>query len=220
MKVSVGTGRDLSLHFNAYVYKFSMNIFIGEGLKPSPARIWFGKNKMSKKLIRSKERKLNRIKGFDYSGTGAYFVTSCVLNRIPCFGQVKDGEMALNELGRIVKKKWEWLSNQYAYVDLGEFVVMPNHVHGIIYINASVGTGRDLSLQKTQKIKSLSELIGAFKTTSSKEINESKQLPDFRWQRSFHDHIIRNENELEKISEYIKYNPLNWDDDEFNITIT
>jgi putative transposase len=130
------------------------------------------------------------------------------------------------------------LAEQYPYVVLHEFVVMPNHMHGIIEINREniqtdrmiAGTGRDLSLQSSSqrpasydpipqlqseiKIKSLSELIGAYKTTTSKQIHLAG-FPEFAWQRSFHDHIIRDEESCINISDYILNNPSNWEDDKF-----
>ncbi len=123
--------------------------------------------------------------------------------------------MVLNEYGKIAEKQWYWLAEQYPYVVLHEFVVMPNHVHGIIeiYRGHIVGTGRDPSLQQI-KIKSLSELMGAYKTTVSKQIHLSGFIK-FAWQRSFYEHIIRNEKSLETISEYITSNPLNWEHDDF-----
>jgi len=135
--------------------------------------------------------------------------------------------MILNELGAIAEKQWYWLSEQYPYVILHAFIVMPNHIHGIIEINRNivgtgrvVGTGRDLSLQhdpsQQPKIKSLSELIGAYKTTVSKQIHLSGFL-DFQWQRSFHEHIIRDEKSYETISNYIINNPNNWEQDNFHI---
>jgi putative transposase len=172
---------------------------------------------MSANFSRSTERKRNRKKGFNYSNDGAYFITSCVQNQIHYFGEIKNKKMILNKYGKIVLDKWRWLLKQYAYVSLGEFIVMPNHVHGIIYINSFVGTSCNLSLQKT---KSLSELIGAFKTVSSKGINKNNTFSDFRWQRSFHDRIIRNEKELKNISEYIYLNPKNWKKDKFNLIHT
>ena len=95
---------------------------------------------------------------------------------------------------------------------------MPNHVHGILIIDSEeVGNGRDRSLQDnlTQKVKSLPELIGAFKTTSSKLIHESG-LSTFKWQKSFHDHIIRNDKFLDRIRKYIHCNPLKWEYDQAN----
>ena len=125
------------------------------------------------------ERKRNRLVAYDYSKDNLYFITSCVQNRVCCLGEIREKKMILNNYGEIVLNQWNWLQDQYPYVMLHEFVVMPNHIHGIIEINRSmvvvvvVGTGRDLSLQQQPldqpiKIKSLSELMGAYKTTSSK----------------------------------------------------
>lgn len=120
------------------------------------------------------------------------------------------------------------MENQYSYIVSRAFVVMPYHIHGIIEINRGsihnenvvetgrvfVGTGRDQSLQKPPKIKSLSELMDAYKTTVSKQIH-LLEYPEFQWQRSFHDHIIRNERSFRHIGNYIYNNPSNWDEDQF-----
>ncbi len=160
-------------------------------------------------------RKPNRAKDHDYSDDGYYFVTICTKNRKKYFGEIKNGKMILNKSGLIVKKQWEWLK-KYKYIYLDILKIMPNHLHGILIIDSeNVGTGRDLSLQK-EKVKSLSELIGAFKTASSKLIHLHSDF-NFQWQRSFYDRIIRNENELIKIREYIINNPLKWDLDENNL---
>ena len=187
-------------------------------------------------------RKPNRMKGYDYSQDNLYFITSCVKDRVCCFGNIADGEMMLNEYGTIAEEQWHWLGEQYPYILLHEFVVMPNHIHGIIEINRSiigtnlirtgcdVGTGRDLSLHhntsihdpsQPMKIKSLSELMGAYKTTSSKKIHllecrdRSRPVPTFQWQRSFHDHIIRNAKSFATISNYILNNSRQWIQDKF-----
>jgi putative transposase len=126
-------------------------------------------------------------------------------------------KMELNKLGEIVRNRMYWLSEQYQYVDIHNFVIMPNHVHAIIEIDSkkSAGANRGLSVQSEEiKIKSLSGLIGAFKTTSSKIIHEYGFL-DFTWQRSFHDHIIRNEKSYLNISNYIDSNPDKWTVDTF-----
>jgi len=162
-----------------------------------------------------RKRKLNRLKEYDYSQDGCYFATICVRDKKEWFGKIETGRMVLNEYGEIIEQRWLWLRRQYPYVKLDEFVVMPNHFHGILVIDSNhiiIGNGRDRSLQK---IKPLSELIGAFKTTSSKLIHQSG-LNVFRWQKSFYDHIIRNEKTLQKIREYIQNNPLKWDLDEYN----
>ena len=158
-----------------------------------------------------KDRKKTRLAGYDYAQDGHYFITICSKNREEFFGKIVNGRMALNELGMIVENQWLWLAGQYDYVRLDEYVIMPNHVHGILVIDNCwpVGTGRDLSLPSVGKTKSVSELIGAFKTTSSKLIHLNG-LEYFFWQRSFYDHIIRNESALNNIREYIANNPLNW----------
>lgn len=153
----------------------------------------------------------NRLPGYDYSRDNYYFITSVVKNRNPCFGEINNGKMKLNEFGQIALKQLRWLDNNYSYVKLHEHVIMPDHIHAIVEINSSVGSGRDLNLpccgQTETKIKSLSELIGAFKMTSSKQIR-LKGLTDFQWQTSFHDRIIRTQTEFDLISKYIIENPI------------
>ncbi|WP_417940484.1 transposase [Flavobacterium sp. RS13.1] len=186
-----------------------------------------------------KNRKRNRMQGFDYSSDNLYFVTICVQDRICCFGSVGTArelsvhhpnenqfenncavvKMNLNEFGKIVKQQIEWLAEQYKYVEIHNYVVMPNHVHMIIEIDrnklliGTEGTARELSVQEI-KIKSLSGLIGAFKTTSSKLIHKAG-FEVFSWQRSFHDHIIRNDKSYHNISNYIDLNPQKWVSDTF-----
>lgn len=189
-----------------------------------------------------KNRKRNRMQGFDYSSDNLYFVTICVQDRICCFGYVGTGrdlsvhhpnenypdennwadvKMNLNEFGRIVKQQIEWLAEQYKYVEIHNYIVMPNHVHMIIEIDRNKlldeGTARELSVQMQDeeiKIKSLSSLMGAFKTTSSKLIHRAG-FEGFSWQRPFHDHIIRNDKSYQNISNYIDLNPEKWESDTF-----
>ncbi|NDK57178.1 transposase [Pontibacter fetidus] len=172
------------------------------------------------------DRKLNRLNGFDYSRDALYFITSCVQDKACVFGNVVNEEMQLNEYGAVAEQQWNWLEKQYPYVLLHAFVVMPNHVHGIIEIDRElVVTGRDLSARGSadetenytypiQKIKSISELIGVYKTTTSKLIRAAG-LTDFAWQRSFHDHIIRSDKAYFKIKDYILGNPEKWPEDVF-----
>ncbi|MBI9071846.1 MAG: transposase [Melioribacteraceae bacterium] len=154
-------------------------------------------------------RKANRIKNYDYSNSGYYFVTICTKNNKHYFGDVCNGKMVLNNNGEIVDKWWNWLSEQYNYCFLDEYQIMPDHFHGILIIDReNVGTSRNLSLPK--KVKSLSELIGAFKTKSSAEIHKLGKS-EFNWHRSFYDRIIRNEKELFETRKYIIQNPLKWE---------
>jgi REP element-mobilizing transposase RayT len=160
----------------------------------------------------------NRLEDYDYSRSGYCFVTTCTNNHEEFFGKIDNNEMVLNKYGYYVKEQWEWLAQKYPYVITDEFIIMPNHLHGILIIKqypecTKARTGRDLSLHG---IKSLSSLIGAFKTTSSKIIRQNG-LSNFKWQRSFHDHIIRNNKSLQNIREYIQNNPAKWDIDEENI---
>ena len=181
--------------------------------------------KITKDMLR-KERKSNRWEKFDYTNDRYYFVTICVKNREMVFGNVVDKKMVLNEYGLIIKQQLWWLENNFVYIKLNEFVIMPNHTHVIIEIDKyngnhgvkiiPVGTGLDLSLQTQIKILPLSNIVGAFKTTSSKLIHQ-KGLTEFHWQRSFYDRVIRNEKELINIQNYILSNPLNWEKDRNNL---
>jgi putative transposase len=194
-------------------------------------------NFWSKNLKMLPERKLNRLLNFDYSTASLYFVTSCVQNREHWFGSVINGKMNLNKYGKIADEQFLWLQNQYPYLIIHIFIIMPNHVHALLEIDPvvkerlvngidrecvrtgrdtdkdqeCVRTGRDLSLHK---IKSVSELMGAYKTTTSKKIRLAG-LEEFAWQRHFHDHIIRNEIGYQNIYNYIENNPLNWQHDKF-----
>ena len=117
--------------------------------------------------------------------------------------------MNLSKPGKIVNAQWQWLPKQYDYVELDDYVVMPNHLHGIVIIHGAFKDRSRPVPTRTTKIKSLSELIGAFKTTSSKQIGENG-FASFKWQRSFHDHIVRDDDDLNRVREYIQNNPLRW----------
>jgi len=160
----------------------------------------------------TKSRKKNRLETFLYKD-GYVFVTINVKDHIPYFGKIENDEMILNGYWKIIEECWLRLWQQYNYIILDEYIIMPNHSHGIIIIdNDIVGNGRDRSLQ--QKIKWLSSIIWAFKTTSSKKLHES-WLQKFQRQRSFYDHIIRNEQDFQRIREYIQINPYKWKNDEY-----
>lgn len=153
-------------------------------------------------------RKKNRLERFLYR-EGCFFVTINVNHHERVFGEVVGEEMKLNTYGEIVKECRWWLAGQYDYVMLGESVVMPNHFHGLIFIE-NVGNGRDRSLQQ----KDLSSLIGAFKTISSKKIHGS-WLKSFKRQKSFYGHIIRNEEDLHAHQNYIALNSYTRENDEY-----
>ncbi len=123
--------------------------------------------------------------------------------------------MKLNANGKIAEKQWYWLQDQYPYVVLHEFVVMPNHIHGIIEINRSQITKSGHIDISAFKIKSLSQLMGAYKTTVSRQIHLNG-YPGFAWQRSYYENIIRDETAYCKISDYIINNPANWRNDKYS----
>lgn len=175
-------------------------------------------------------RKKNRLENYDYSLIGSYFVTICTHDRLCWFGEIKNRNMILNEFGTIAYKQFQWLAIQYPYAQLDAFVVMPNHVHAVVVIDPTNSPGRrdrsrpaptmhteiptGIQPRTAETITngntlSLSNIVGAYKTTTSKLIHQSG-YPEFAWQRSFHDHIIRNEIELTKIRQYIERNPLRW----------
>jgi len=155
-----------------------------------------------------KDRKLNRRNDWNYDKPGWYFVTMCSWRMNMCFGKIVGSNFLPNKYGRIVKYQWLWMIDYFGGLGKDEYVVMPNHVHGLINI---VRTGLDLSVLGTN----VSKLMGAFKTTSSIKIHQSG-FKDFRWHRSFYDRIIRNQSELERIRSYIKDNPKNWYRDKNN----
>lgn len=177
-------------------------------------------------MIVIRQRKPNRLKFFDYSLSGYYFVTICTKDRQEYFGDIINNKMVLNKYGKIVKKYWLELPNNYNNIDLNEFMIMPNHVHMIIFIKNvfnPVGTIHELSLQyKTvrrywlkRRNMLLCKIIGFLKMNMSKQIHQSG-LNSFCWQRSYYDHIIRNEYSLNRIRQYIRDNPANWNEDRNN----
>ena len=138
---------------------------------------------------------------FDYSSSRKYFVTTNVKWRHFSFGEIVDGNMYLNKYGEIIRSQWEWLINQYPYLKSHAFVIMPDHVHAVIEIHFENQIG--------SKIKSLSEIIGAFKMRSSKEIHLAGAR-EFQWQRSFFDKIIDSDKELRSYIQYTIDNPRNY----------
>ncbi|MFA6096965.1 MAG: transposase [Candidatus Paceibacterota bacterium] len=168
-----------------------------------------------------KSRKSNRLPDYDYSQDGYYFVTICIKNKKEYFGKVEDGKMILNKCGEIAKKCWLDLPSHYKNCILVEWIIMPNHMHGIIAIDntaiAMVVTGlKPVTTDKQFKKYSLSEIIRGFKTFSSRCISEINPDTNFQWQRSFYDHVIRNERSLLEIRGYIQNNPIKWELDRNN----
>jgi putative transposase len=166
-------------------------------------------------------RRSIRLDGYDYTQAGAYFVTICVQRRECLFGEVTRGQLQMNEYGLIVREAWEWLAKQYDYVDLDASIVMPNHFHGIIVLaDNSFSKGSSPVVPATTDApqrKSLGRLIGAYKTTSTKQINILRDTPGATvWQRNYYEHIIRSDLALQRIRDYIANNAYTWLSDTLN----
>lgn len=175
-----------------------------------------------------KTRKQIRLKKYDYSDAGWYYLTICTQNREKIFGDIVNDEMILNKFGKVIYKCWLETQNHYLNVELDEFQIMPNHIHGIIVIRnikpfvgaifkspvKSLNDLGEINFAPTTKT-SLSMIIKWFKSIST--INIRKTINIFQWQKSFYDHIIRNEFDLNRIRQYMRDNPMNWDSDRNNL---
>ena len=173
-------------------------------------------------------RRSIRLKDYDYSKAGAYFVTVCVWNRGCLFGEIKDGDMFLNELGDTVMKCWDSIPTHFPHVETDEFIVMPNHAHGIIVLSG-VGAQFIAPFRKTttenqgvmNHAPTVGKIVRAFKARCTHMINNVRNTPGLPvWQRNYYEHVIRDEKELDAIREYIRFNPQKWDEDEENLVET
>ena len=169
-------------------------------------------------------RRRMRLEGYDYSTPGAYFVTACTQDRRPLFGRVIDGRMAANPLGTVVEDCWDELPDHYDSLALDAFILMPNHVHGVILLqdepnNTSVGAGLQPAIPRNDAARrhGLPEIVRAFKTFSARKINRMRASTGASvWQRGFYDHVIRDEDELDRVRTYILDNPRKWSEDPDN----
>jgi REP element-mobilizing transposase RayT len=177
------------------------------------------------------QRRSNRLGGYDYALAGAYFVTIVAQGRWLLFGDVVGEEVMLNATGEMILQTWLQIPEYFPSVDIDEFIVMPNHFHGIAIIHETiVGAGlvpaRDervgTSPPPTNKEPTLGDIIRVFKSMSTNRYISGVRnsgWPSFErrlWQRNYRDRIIRDEDELHHIREYIHYNPLLWAQDEEN----
>ena len=180
-------------------------------------------------------RRSIRLKGYDYSLAGAYFVTISTQDRVCVFGDVVAGVMRLNEAGQMVSTMWDALPSWFPGVGLDAFVVMPNHIHGIMVFATRVSVGAPLvgaqdvtpnrttdNRATTRVAPTLGDVVGAYKSRVTVEYTrgvKTKGWPAFRrrlWQRNFYEHIIRNEASLSRIRQYILDNPARWTFDREN----
>lgn len=174
-----------------------------------------------------------RLQNWDYGSNAIYFVTICTQNRVCCFGDVENGAMVLAEIGDVARQCWYNIPNHFPFVALGEFVVMPNHVHGIIVIDKPVNVETQnfasphpniaplptnfASLQPGNKFgpqsQNLASIVRGFKIGVTKFARANNI--GFDWQSRYHDHVVRNDESFQRISNYIATNPQRWHDDKF-----
>lgn len=176
--------------------------------------------------IKYPKRHPTRLRGFDYSQPGWYFVTVCTYKRKHIFGDIVDGEMRLSSHGQIANFAWVKLRIRFPHIRLDQFVVMPNHVHGVICVGATLAVARPITTIPSKRAgaspaPTIGNIIGAYKsivTTQCLSIAKSNnEYLGKLWQRNYHDHIIRDNADLHRIQEYIHDNPANWDTDRLNI---
>lgn len=157
-------------------------------------------------------RRSIRMRGFNYSLVGTYFITICTSNKACILGNIHNEQMRLNELGQIAEAWWENIPYHFPTVQLDQFVIMPNHIHGIVAIG---------DRHTTVNGSLLGRIVAYFKYQSSKQINLVCNTPGQRvWQRNYWEHIVRNEAALSRIQEYILDNPVKWNHDKLNPQFT
>jgi putative transposase len=210
-----------------------------DATQPAPA------NMKSKFDPQKHHRHSIRLKGYDYSSEGAYYVTIVAQRRDCLFGEIIDGEIHLSRYGEIIQKWWDEIPVHFLNVELGAFVIMPNHIHGIIsminnrrgevisprdrqnnniqdeYVdeNNNYGGGQQQGGETPPLRKpTLGQIVAYFKYQSTKEMNkiETENSVTKFWQRSYYEHIIRNVKELQQKTDYIMDNPSQWDEDDEN----
>lgn len=174
-------------------------------------------------------RKPIRLKEYDYSREGYYFLTMCAYNRENLFGKVIDGVMILNEFGNILKNELLKTEEIRKEIKIDSYVIMPNHLHLVIQIDIvtdkesiqdDINVGTNGRSSKRMQPKSISSFVSGFKSVCTKLVNAIRNSPGMPvWQQSFYEHIIRNEKELNEIRKYIEYNPLNWEKDNDNLEL-
>jgi putative transposase len=157
------------------------------------------------------DRKSIRLKDFDYSLASAYFITICTYKHAQILGKFADGEIIRSPEGECVQHTWQELPRHYPNVALDQFIIMPDHIHGILFLidQESIGS---TPVSMAEKIHGLPEIIRALKTFSAKSINEIRRTTGRPvWQRGYYEHVIRNNRDLDRVRKYIDENPFVWE---------
>lgn len=158
-------------------------------------------------------RRSIRLKGYDYSQVGAYFVTICINGGLHTLGEISNSQIYLSEPGLMVQTVWDELPLNYPGVEVDAFVLMPDHIHGIIVL-----TRDNISSANPNKLMTLGDVVHRFKSLTTAKYRHGvanigwTPFPKKFWQRSYHEHIIRDEESWENIREYILNNPIAWED--------
>ncbi len=184
-------------------------------------------NQLSKKNMDRYKNKYRiasaRAQWWDYGWNGAYYITICTKNREHFFGEINNRKMNLSPLGVIANILWHEIPHHAQFVELGDFVIMPNHIHGILILDKPINqqSPEQIPLESTigqnrfQNIgkNTVSSIIGSYKSAVTKHANRLEF--ENGWQSRFHDHIIQNDSDYQRISDYIIDNPQNWTEDKF-----
>jgi REP element-mobilizing transposase RayT len=181
---------------------------------------------------RTHRRRSIRLKNYDYTQAGGYFITICAHDWECIFGEIADGTMRKNQYGAIIQEEWLRTPKIRPEIMLDAFIVMPNHFHGVIIINEAVGATRRVAPTEEDEMDcssiehgrprgpaqgSLGAIIGQLKSVAAKRINRFRGTPGAMvWQRNYYEHVIRNDKDLDEIREYIVNNPARWAEDENN----
>ena len=170
-------------------------------------------------------RRSIRLAGYDYTRAGAYYITIVTWQREEIFGEVVNGEMQLSSMGRIAEENWRLIPKHFSHAELEAFVVMPNHIHGIIILDDDIRTGTTPAPIRTGTINraptpteqfqkpvagSIPTIMRTYKASVSRRIQKEHHETNI-WQRNYYEHIIRDQADYERIGGYILSNPVNWD---------
>jgi len=177
------------------------------------------------------QRRSIRLKKYDYTQPGGYFITMVTFEREHLFGEIENEEVKLSKFGLVAKQQWEKLPKRFPNIELGAFVVMPNHVHGIIQILERTGTANNSTSHGDDSSRraptegfqkpvpnSIPTIVRSYKSAVSYRINlmrGSDGVPV--WQRNYYEHVIRNHEDWDRIHQYIEANPSNWAEDKENL---
>jgi REP element-mobilizing transposase RayT len=163
-------------------------------------------------------RKNLRLRGYDYSRPGVYFITICTAEGEPLFGEIRSGQMIRNDAGNVLAEIWAHLPQRFPNIALDAFVVMPNHVHGVVVFDKpGINQKQGAASSAPTTVVALGRVVRSFKSESAIRVNAIlKTSGRFVWQRNYFEHIVRTGKDLDEIRQYIHDNPLRWDSDPEN----